>query len=123
LEKIWLIIKETMLQVHGKRHGVDEHAAGTRKLMHRLEHIELVQDVLRGAEISDQSVFTLMRGGHRVKIEVHDDGSDPAVDVDAAVSDADCLVQQPGRLLTCIGRIEQNRVDLVSTKCFAERDY
>src|SRR5262245_58929701 len=112
-----------MLQVHGKRHGVDEHATGTRKLMHRLEHIILVQDVLRGAEISDQSVFTPMRGGHRVKIEVLDDGPEPAVDIDAAVSDAERFVEQPGRLLTSVGRVEQNWVDLVSTKCFAEGDH
>src|SRR5215471_16013493 len=64
-----------------------------------------------------------MRGGHSVKIEVHDDRSDAAIDVDAAVFDTDCFVQQPGRLLTCIGRAEQDRVDLVLTECFAERDH
>src|SRR5262249_37536929 len=102
---------------------MDEHATGTRKFMHRLEHIVLVQDVLRRAEISDQTVFALVRGGNSVKIEVHDDRSDAAVDVDAAVFDADCLVQQPSRLLTYIGRVEQDRVDLVLPKCFAERDH
>ena len=65
LEEIRLIIEEAMLQVHGKRHRMHEHAAWARELVHRLEHIVLVQDVLGRAEIGDQPIFALMRGGDR----------------------------------------------------------
>jgi hypothetical protein len=83
----------------------------------------LVQDVLGRAEIGDQPIFALVGLGNRVEIEVHHDGSDSAVDVDAAVCDTERLVQQPSRLLVCVRRIEQDWIDLVLTKGFAERDY
>ena len=79
--------------------------------------------MLGRAEIGDQPIFALVGLGNRVEIEVHHDGSDSAVDVDAAVCDTDPFVQQPGGLLTGIGGVEEDRINLVATKGFVERDH
>ena len=104
-------------------YGMYEDAARASKVMHHLEHIVLVQDVLGSSVIRDQPVFALMLRGYAVEIQIHDNRSDPAIDVHAAIFDAESFLQQPGRLLTCIGRIEQDWIDLGLMEGFAQPDH
>src|SRR5262249_16088080 len=73
--------------------------------------------------IGDKSILALVRSRDLVEIQIHHDGSDPAVYIDAAIFDAKRFVQQPRRLLTCIGLIEQNWLNIGSSEFFAQRDH
>src|SRR5215831_3026332 len=73
--------------------------------------------------IGDKPILALVRGRDLVEVQIHHDGSDSAVHVDAAVFDAKRLVEQPSRLLTCVCCIEQDRTNFDSSECFAQRDH
>jgi hypothetical protein len=53
IKEVGLVIKKAVLQVHRERHRVDEYAADPSELVHRLEDVVLIENVLRGAVIRD----------------------------------------------------------------------
>src|ERR1700722_205338 len=58
IEKVWLIVEKSMLEVNGKRHRVQHEAADHGEVMHHLEHVVLIENVLGGAVVGDEAVLT-----------------------------------------------------------------
>src|SRR5262245_38212295 len=73
--------------------------------------------------IGDKPILALVRRRDLVEIQIHHDRSDPAVYVDAAISDAERLIQQAGRFLAGVAGVEKGRVlDLLSER-LQQRDH
>src|SRR5262249_2688200 len=99
-----------MLKMHGERHGMHKYSSGPRNLMHRLEHVVLIKNVLGGAVIGDQAVLSLVGFRHEIEVQIHDDRADAAVHVDATIFNAERLIEQAGGVLAGIARVQKSRV-------------
>src|SRR5262249_31667941 len=88
LEKVRLVIEVTMLEVNREWHGVKHVSAGLRKIVHHLEYVVLIQDVLRSAMVRDESVLARVLRGARVEIEVERNRVELRIEIDAAIIEA-----------------------------------
>jgi hypothetical protein len=93
IEKIRLIVEEPVLEVDRERQRVQHVATRRREVVHHLEGVVLVQDVLGRSMIRGQPVFAAIGRRHGIEIDVEREGAEVAVDIDTVVLEPQLLVQ------------------------------
>jgi len=101
-EKIRLVVKEAVLEMHGERNGMDHDPAWLGEIVHHLEDIVLVQKMLGGAVVGHETIAVLVLFGRAVEIHVEHECAHSPVDIDALVLHSQRLVEEAGRLLAGI---------------------
>src|SRR5262249_58565409 len=82
LEEIGLIVEEPVLEMNREGYRVNEKPPRPGEIVHRLEDVVLVENVLGRSVIRDQAVAGAMLLGDRIEIQVEDDRAHPTIDVD-----------------------------------------
>jgi hypothetical protein len=73
---------------------MDKYPARPRKIVHQLEHVILIQHVLRSAVIGDEIVAANMFRRRTIEIEIKRQGASTSVKIDAVVGQPEGFIQQ-----------------------------
>src|SRR5262249_6132022 len=92
-EKLRIVVHEAMVEHSLCRDLVKHDSAARSKLMDSSEGIQLVCDVLRGAEIGDQLIATFLAARHDVIIQIERDATRTAINIDTGVSEAEPFIE------------------------------
>src|SRR5436190_7989928 len=102
LEKVWLIIEKSVLEVNGERHRVQHEAARHGEVMHHLEYVVLIENVLGSAVVGDEAVLADMLRRAGVEVEIEGNGIELRIEVDAMIGKAKRRVElHSGALPVC----------------------
>src|SRR3984893_6914567 len=102
IKKVWLIIEKSVLEVDCERHRVQHEAAGHGEIMHHLEHVVLIENVLGGAMVGDEAVLAGMLRRTWVEVEIEGNGIELRIEIDAMIGEAKRGIElQSGPLPVC----------------------
>src|SRR5262249_26539441 len=93
LEKIRLIVEETVLYMRRERHRMKHQPPGLGQVMHDFEKVLLVEQMLRRAVIGHEVVFADMLGGAFIEVEIQPDRVEMRIDVNAMEMETERSVQ------------------------------
>src|SRR2546421_2977809 len=93
IEKVRLIIEKSVLEMDGEWHRVQHEAAGHGEVMHHLEHVVLIENVLGGAVVGDETVLADMLRRACVEVEIEGNGIELRIEIDAMIGKAKCGIE------------------------------
>src|SRR5262245_43267522 len=86
LEEVRLVIEEPVFKMDGEGYRVQHEPRWLGEVVHHLEHIVLIENVLGGAVVGDEAVLTDMLRRARVEVEIERDGIELRIEIDAMIS-------------------------------------